>query len=306
MSVVYQIKDWNIHFENDRSRTRDKCQFVCVPNKQHGMGFSYLMAEKDGTMVYGVFHLMLGACSQQRKERAGWLTTNGKSDGSPWTASDMATKFRRPVDEISRALEVLSSSNVGWLTAHSPSGHREVTPESPSGHRPLTVQSPTTDLEDFKTTHRPVTDHSPSSHLEENGREGKEEKEEKGTPISPEAELLPPDGEEKSTPRYRRSKTLELAKPILEYLNEKTGRKYQETEDNLTSIACRLEEISLDTEGVKKMIDRQCSRWLGDEKMEEYLRVSTLFNRTKFHEYYSARDLSVAPRKQGQNHEKGF
>lgn len=142
---TYQVKDWNIHFENDRSRARERCSFVCVPNKQHGMGFCRIMAEQDGATIYGVWHMILGACSQQSLPRNGWLTVDGKpavtkqgADGeqtvTAWGAEDMALKFRRPVKEIERAIEVLTSDKVAWLIAHSPPTHRQVTADSPPTH----------------------------------------------------------------------------------------------------------------------------------------------------------------------------
>jgi hypothetical protein len=134
---VYQIKDWNKHFENDRSRNRDRCSFVCVPNKQHGMGFCRIMAEKDGAAIYGIWHLILGACSQQSRPRNGWLTSNGDQTGSPWGVEDLALKFRRPETEIARALDILSSKSVDWIdvTGESLDGHHEVTAESPPSHQ---------------------------------------------------------------------------------------------------------------------------------------------------------------------------
>jgi hypothetical protein len=119
-----QIKDWDLHFENDRSRQRAKCSFVCVPNKQHGMGFCRIMAEPDGAAIYGIWHLILGACSQQTK-RNGWLTSDGEQTGTPWGVEDLQLKFRRPEKEIKRAIQVLTSERVGWIANH------EVTADSP-------------------------------------------------------------------------------------------------------------------------------------------------------------------------------
>jgi hypothetical protein len=149
----YQVRDWDKYFENDRSRNRANCSFVCVPNKQHGMGFLRIMAEPDGASIYGIWHCIVGACSQQRV-RNGWLTDGGDSAVTGWCANDLALKFRRPVDEIQRALDFLSSSKVGWLILHkSEQSHTEVTSESP--------QSP----------------------LKEE-KEGREEKEEKASPLA--------------------------------------------------------------------------------------------------------------------------
>jgi len=135
--MTYQIADWNTHFENDRSRQRAKCSFVCVPNKQHGMGFCRIMAEPDGATIYGVWHLILGACSQQSLPRNGWLTDGGDQTGSPWGVSDLALKFRRPEKEIERALQVLTSDKVKWILTH----------DSPHTNRSVTVESPLSDPE---------------------------------------------------------------------------------------------------------------------------------------------------------------
>jgi len=151
--IVYQIRDWDVHFENDRSRNRARCSFVCVPNKQHGLGFSRIMAEPDGAAIYGIWHCIVGACSQQAK-RNGWLTVDGDHKGSPWLVDDLALKFRRPAKEIERALEILCNDKVNWMIRHE--------------------------------SNRPVTVKSPPGHLEGKGREGnRREGEGNGLPIPP-------------------------------------------------------------------------------------------------------------------------
>lgn len=140
--MKYQVKDWDANFENDRSRSRKQCSFVCVPNKQHGMGFCRIMAEPDGSAIYGIWHCIVGACSQQ-KTRNGWLTESGDKSGTAWGAHDLALKFRRPVEEISRALQFLSSERVGWLICHE-SNELEATP------RQLPANSPPTAIEGRK------------------------------------------------------------------------------------------------------------------------------------------------------------
>lgn len=137
---------------------------------------------------------------------------------------------------------------------------------------------------------------------------------EQDPPTDPELDRLPslfhgPDAAPPSpiTPRnYRRARTRDLARDvILPHLVAKTEREYKPVDSNLDLIAARLEEVDLDTEGVKEMIDRQCARWKTDEKMSEYLRVTTLFNKTKFHEYYSARHFPIVQNRQP-DHSKGF
>ena len=115
--MIYQIRDWDENFENDRSRRVEKCSFVCVPNKQHGMGFLHVIQQPDGAAIYGIWGCLLGACSQQ-KNRAGWLTSNGEGNGRPWGVPDLVVKLHRPAKEIQRALEVLCSEQVDWIIRH--------------------------------------------------------------------------------------------------------------------------------------------------------------------------------------------
>ena len=152
--MKYQVKDWDVYFENDRSRTREKCSFVCVPNKQHGMGFARIMAEVDGAAIYGIWCLILGACSQQKK-RAGWLTDNGERTGTAWGADDLAVKFRRPALEIQRSLDFICSDKVGWMVKH------EIINDTKGENTNKTESN------------RQVTVKSPSSAPETNGNEGK-------------------------------------------------------------------------------------------------------------------------------------
>lgn len=119
---LYQVLDWNDNFENSKSRERKECGFVCVPNRQSGLGFSRLMAHKQGASIYGVWCLLLGALSRQSrvdgKGREGWLTHDGHPTGIPWAVEDLALLFRRPDHEISCAIELLASPSIGWIKAH--------------------------------------------------------------------------------------------------------------------------------------------------------------------------------------------
>lgn len=83
------------------------------------------------------------------------------------------------------------------------------------------------------------------------------------------------------------------ARIALHFLNEATGRHFRELDTNLSVIAARLSEPEVTLEGVKQMIARQCQRWKGDGKMEEFLRPETLFGKTKFDSYYAAKDQPI-------------
>jgi hypothetical protein len=53
--TVYQIPGWDHHFENNKSRDIDECSYVAMPNKQHGMGFTRIMAQPAGAAIFGVW-----------------------------------------------------------------------------------------------------------------------------------------------------------------------------------------------------------------------------------------------------------
>ncbi len=137
MSAYYQVINWD-RYENNRSRQVDQCRFVCVPNKQDGMGLTRVLAQSDGASIYGIWCLIIGACSRHPAPRDGHLTDGGASPGCqkdviPWTVEDMALRWRMKPKEVSRALEFLSSDQVGWL---------KVTPDCRSSDGVVTSECP--------------------------------------------------------------------------------------------------------------------------------------------------------------------
>lgn len=76
--------------------------------------------------------------------------------------------------------------------------------------------------------------------------------------------------------------------PIVSYLNQKAGTNYRPTtQKTKTAIHARLSE-GFTVDDFKTVIDKKCGEWLGDEKMERYLRPETLFG-TKFEGYLNAK-----------------
>lgn len=71
---------------------------------------------------------------------------------------------------------------------------------------------------------------------------------------------------------------------VLDYLNSKAGRSYRHVDTNLKMIAARLQD-GVTVEDCKAVINAKVSQWGVDEKMSEYLRPATLFNRTNFEQY---------------------
>jgi uncharacterized phage protein (TIGR02220 family) len=83
------------------------------------------------------------------------------------------------------------------------------------------------------------------------------------------------------------------AKRIIQILNEHSGRSFRATESNFTLVNARLAEEGVTADGVIAMVRRQCLKWKDDPKMSEFLRPETLFGKTKFESYYSAKDLPI-------------
>lgn len=75
----------------------------------------------------------------------------------------------------------------------------------------------------------------------------------------------------------------ENAKKVIDYLNEHAGSKYRYSESSLKHIIARLNE-GFTVDDCYDVIDKKCSEWLRDERMEKYLRPETLFG-PKFENY---------------------
>jgi hypothetical protein len=130
MPRLYQIAAWDATFENAKSRQTAACHFVCLPNKQDGLGLTRILSLHDGAAVFGVWCLIVQAASRQRCGRNGWLTEDGCRDGTPWRIDEMALRWRRTESEIRRALDVCA--NVGWLNDFGDIVARPVTAVAPS------------------------------------------------------------------------------------------------------------------------------------------------------------------------------
>lgn len=72
---------------------------------------------------------------------------------------------------------------------------------------------------------------------------------------------------------------------VLTHLNQKANRNYQPVEANIKLIQARSKE-GYTFDDLLSVIDRKCSEWLTNPKMKKYLRPATLFDKTKFSQYF--------------------
>ena len=80
---------------------------------------------------------------------------------------------------------------------------------------------------------------------------------------------------------------------VVTFLNEKTGKSYSDKSAQTRKLIDARIKDGFAAEDFEKVISNMASHWLGDEKMEQYLRPQTLFG-TKFESY-----LNTKPKKGG-------
>lgn len=61
---AYRIRDWEKHFENNRTRELKRMDWLPVPNKHDGSGFTALLDHPNGVAHYGAWHLILQVASK--------------------------------------------------------------------------------------------------------------------------------------------------------------------------------------------------------------------------------------------------
>lgn len=74
---------------------------------------------------------------------------------------------------------------------------------------------------------------------------------------------------------------------VIEYLNEKTGRRYRPVGDGAKFITGRLKD-GYSVDDLKRVIDAKTKEWAGDPDMDDFIRPSTLFRPTNFDNYINA------------------
>jgi uncharacterized phage protein (TIGR02220 family) len=77
------------------------------------------------------------------------------------------------------------------------------------------------------------------------------------------------------------------AEEVLQYLNERAGKRFRQIPANHKHIKGRLREGAT-VEQLKLVTDYQVAQWLHDDKMRQYLRPSTLYSSEHWDEYLMA------------------
>jgi len=130
LAPIYQFDRWEQNFENSKSQGYKKAQVVCVSNDVSSHALTNILGEPDGMAVFGMYNFLVMQCSRQtcgeyykdengvkrfKSARAGWITADGTETGRPLSATELAFISRRPVAEVHRCFEVLTSPCVALL-----------------------------------------------------------------------------------------------------------------------------------------------------------------------------------------------
>ena len=112
--TMYRVKGWDQFFESAKSKTYGHKQQTYMPNK-HGLGYKRLLAQPNGEAMFGAWCSMCQVLSRQLKPRRGYLTDNGRSNGTPWSPDDVALVTGFAVETVREMMANCASPEVEWL-----------------------------------------------------------------------------------------------------------------------------------------------------------------------------------------------
>lgn len=139
--MLIRISKWDETFETKDTRKLVRMRWLHAPTGTDSAGYVALMAAgTDGVLALGVFQAI---CQWSATCRPGVRGTCARSDGRPLTVPQLASFLRISTGVLERAIPLLASPDVGWLSIEnigvsdeSP-GDPPVISRSSPGHLPL-------------------------------------------------------------------------------------------------------------------------------------------------------------------------
>lgn len=108
--MLYRIKNWADQFENSRTRSMKHMQWIPVPNKHDGDGYTELVDRDNGAEMLGAWLAILQVASKCR-ERGTLLRDNCQ----PHDAATISRVSRIKRESIEQALQLLVSDEISWM-----------------------------------------------------------------------------------------------------------------------------------------------------------------------------------------------
>jgi len=101
--MVIKIRDWDTHFEADRSRQWKKLSWVPIPNKQ-GLGYKKIMQQKNGAEIFGCWNALV--------QQASLCTPRG--DLTKYSIDDLSTNTMIPLSTLKNAITFIVE-HLDWI-----------------------------------------------------------------------------------------------------------------------------------------------------------------------------------------------
>jgi hypothetical protein len=110
-----RVRDWNKHFENNRTRELKKLDWVPMPNKHDGDGYSELLDHPNGVAHYGAWCLIAQVASkcEEVAPKCGGRGTLLREGAKPYDAASLARVTRGDRKVFEEAIPRLIA--IGWL-----------------------------------------------------------------------------------------------------------------------------------------------------------------------------------------------
>jgi hypothetical protein len=101
--MIIKIRDWDTHFEADRSRQWKKLSWVPIPNKQ-GLGYKKIMQQKNGAEIFGCWNALI--------QQASLCTPRG--DLTKYSIDDLSTNTMIPLSTLKNAIAFIVE-HLDWI-----------------------------------------------------------------------------------------------------------------------------------------------------------------------------------------------
>lgn len=111
---MMEIAKWNETFENADTRKRQRLGWLFIPTGCDSNGYLSLVAQEGGFEAFGIFLAICQWSATQPRELRGKLV---RTNGAPLTEKDISVRIRAEACQVSAALKLLTSNDVGWITS---------------------------------------------------------------------------------------------------------------------------------------------------------------------------------------------
>ena len=112
--TIRQIINWPKTFEGAKSKTYNNKTSCQMPTK-HGLGYRRLIRRDNGAAIFGAWCALIQVLSRHNKDRQGYCTDTGRSDGKPYTSEDLELLTDIPAIYFDEMFDICSSQSVDWI-----------------------------------------------------------------------------------------------------------------------------------------------------------------------------------------------